>query len=133
MKKGSKPNNNKQQQLNNSTIKGDSMHAKSSNSNQTLSTQIEKFRKFFQSLHKMVNEFANDIKDLKSKVTSSEKTTSSSSSHNKGLNKQPHFTSSSEDNSLSNQERISNLESRLPELMKTLANMNTSLSMIADS
>ncbi|RIA89122.1 hypothetical protein C1645_738885 [Glomus cerebriforme] len=110
-----------------------SMHDKSSNSNQALSTQIDEFHKSLQSLYKMVNKFANDIKDLKSKVTSLEQATSSSSSHNKGPNKHPHLTSSSKNNSLSDQERISNLESRLPELMKTLTNMNTSLFMIADS
>ncbi|RIA81804.1 hypothetical protein C1645_836363 [Glomus cerebriforme] len=86
-----------------------------------------------QSLHKMVNEFINDIKALKSKINPSNHSNSSSSSQSKGPNKHLHLTFSSEENSPSDQEHISNLESRLLELMKTLANMNTSLSMVADS
>ncbi|RIA89622.1 hypothetical protein C1645_824627 [Glomus cerebriforme] len=99
-----------------------------------LTAQINEFRASLQFLHKIINEFANNIKALKSKIISFQSTTSSLSSQNKGHpNKRPHLTSSSDDNSLSDQDHISNLESRLLELMKTLANMNNSLFIIADS
>ncbi|RIA89820.1 hypothetical protein C1645_824211 [Glomus cerebriforme] len=132
-KKGSKPNNNnKQQQLKNGTKKGGSIYDKSSKSNPALSAQLEEFRKSLQEISKTVTGFANEIKALKSAINSAPQN-SSSSSHNKGPNKRPHLTSSSDDNSSSHQERLSGLESGLSGIIKSINSLTNFFSMFADS